>query len=87
MNFTILLALALGALTGIEMPVDRVRAGVVVADGAGHASEKRVRAARLTTFRRRARSVVARLVTCPAVSLQSSPLAGASTPRAPAIAG
>jgi hypothetical protein len=85
MNFTLLLAFALGALTGIEMPAARVRAGVV-ADCADHASEKRVRAARLTTFRRRARSVVARLVTRAAVSFEG-PLAGASTPRAPAAIG
>lgn len=84
-NLSLLLAIALGAITGMEVPVPRTRT-VIAASGEVRASEKAVRAARLTTFRRRTRSVVARLVTR-ALLFVESPLAGAATPRAPATIG
>jgi hypothetical protein len=84
MNLTILLALAFGAITGLEMPVARVRTSVAACES--RASEKAVRAARLTTFRRRARSARTRLITRAAI-LVEVPLAGAATPRAPATIG
>jgi hypothetical protein len=83
MNLYLLLAIALGAITGTTAPVARTRFAAVAAECGVITSEQSIASPRSNQHHARFETTTPRVIDeAPARIL--SPLAGAATPRAPA---